>query len=160
MFLDVVLVILGFICLIAGLAGCILPVLPGPPLCYLSFILLQCTPYGQFSVRFFVITAILTIVVTVLDYIVPVWGTQKWGGSKAGMAGAVTGLIIGLFYAPVGFILGPFIGAVAAELIIGRRFQEALKSGFGSFIGFLAGTGLKLALCAVFCFYFVKELIV
>ena len=160
MFWDILLVVLGACSLIIGLIGCVLPVLPGPPLSYLALLLLQWSGYAGFSTRFLIITAILTAIVTILDYFIPIWGTKKWGGSKAGMWGAMAGLVIGLFFSPVGIILGPFLGAVIAELIAGRETNDALKSGLGSFFGFLIGTGLKLTLCVAFCYYFIKELIV
>ncbi len=160
MFFDIVLVILGVCFLLLGLAGCILPALPGPPLSYVALLLLQVTPYADYSTRFLIITAAVATVVTALDYFLPIWGTKRWGGSKAGAIGAILGLILGLFFPPVGFIIGPFLGAVVAELIIGRDSNTALRAGFGSFVGFLVGTGMKLAVCLVFTYYFIKELIV
>ncbi len=160
MALDIILVILGICFLILGIAGCILPMIPGPPLAYIALIFLQLTSYADFSVKFLVITGLLTVIVTVLDFIVPVWGTKKLGGSKAGVWGATAGLVIGLFFSPIGIILGPFVGAVVAELIVGRKMEQALIAGTGSFIGFIFGSALKLTLCFVFCYYFIKELIV
>ena len=159
MALDIILVITGFCFLIVGLLGCVLPAIPGPPLSYVSILLIQITRFADFSVSFLVITAIVTVIVTVVDYILPVWGTQKWGGSRAGTIGAIIGLLAGIFFAPVGIIVGPFAGAVAGELIAGRNIDTAFRSGFGSFIGFLFGTVMKVSLCLAFTFYFIKELI-
>ncbi|MDR2039227.1 MAG: DUF456 domain-containing protein [Bacteroidales bacterium] len=160
MFLDIVLVITGSLFILTGLVGCIVPAIPGPPLSYIGLLLLQATDFADFSTRFLVISAVIMIIVTVLDYFIPVWGTKKWGGSRAGMIGAMVGLVAGLFFPPAGIILGPFLGAVAGELITGRETNDALKSGIGSFIGFLVGTGLKLATCIAFTYYFIKELVV
>ena len=160
MVLDVLLAILGILLLVGGLAGCILPALPGPPLSYIALLILQITRFADFSNRFLIIAAIVTVIVTVADYIVPVWGTKKWGGSKAGAMGSVVGLLVGLFFSPAGIIIGPFAGAVVGELITGRNMNVALRSGFGSFVGFLFGTAMKLAVCMVFTYYFVKELII
>jgi len=158
MVLDIVLVVLGICLLIVGLVGCILPVIPGPPLSYVALLLLQATSFGDFSVAFLVITALITIIVTVADYVLPAWGTKKWGGSRAGTIGAIVGLLIGLFFLPIGIIVGPFVGAFVGELIIGRDTNAALRSGLGSFIGFLLGTVVKLTFCIAFTFYFFKEL--
>jgi uncharacterized protein len=98
-------------------------------------------------------------VVSVLDYIVPVWGTKKFGGSKYGTRGATVGLVLGLFFGPVGIILGPLIGAFVGEMIFKDNIDYALKAGFGSLLGFLTGIGLKLAVSLVITFYFVKALI-
>ena len=159
MILDILLVILGICFLLVGLAGCIVPALPGPPLSYVALLLLQATGFGGFSVKFLLIAAIVTVVVTVVDYLLPMWGAKKWGGSRAGIIGSAIGLLIGLFFLPVGIIVGPFAGAVVGELISGRDSNTALRSGFGAFVGFLLGTGMKLAVCVSFTFYFIKELI-
>ncbi|MDR1667913.1 MAG: DUF456 domain-containing protein [Bacteroidales bacterium] len=159
MILDITLVTFGICLLLLGLAGCILPVIPGPPMSYIALLLLQATRFGDFSLRFLLMGAVVTLVVTVFDYVVPVWATKKMGGSKAGMAGAVIGIIVGLFFPPAGIIIGPFLGAIVGELIAGRDGNTALKSGFGSFVGFLLGTGCKLTVCLVLTWFFVKELI-
>ena len=159
MVLDILLVILGLCFLVGGLVGCILPAVPGPPLSYVALLLLQITQFADFSGKFLFIAAIITVIVTAVDYILPVWGTKKWGGSRAGTIGAVLGLIVGLFFVPVGIFLGPFAGAVLGELIAGRDKKTALRSGFGSLMGFLMGTVMKLTVCIVFTYYFVKQLI-
>ena len=160
MVLDILLIILGFCFLFGGLAGCILPAVPGPPLSYIALLLLQATRFAGFSVRFLLISAVVTLIVTALDYFLPAWGTRKWGGSRAGAIGALLGLLAGLFFPPLGIIVGPFAGAVVGELISGRDSDAALRSGFGSFVGFLLGTGMKLTVCLVFSYYYFRELIV
>jgi uncharacterized protein YqgC (DUF456 family) len=100
----------------------------------------------------------VAIIVTILDYIVPIWGTKKFGGSRSGTIGATIGLIVGLFFGPPGIILGPFIGAVVAELASGHDQKTSLRSGFGSFIGFLTGVVLKLVVSALITFEFIKVL--
>ena len=156
---DYVLLILGIILMILGIIGCLVPVLPGPPISYLGLIMLHVTRFGQFTTTVLVALAGVTIVVTILDYIVPIWGTRKFGGSKYGMRGATVGLIIGLFLGPVGIIVGPLIGAIVGELIFKDDMKYAIKAGFGSLLGFLTGIGLKLAASFIMTFYFVKELI-
>jgi len=157
--LDYVLLILGIILMLIGIIGCLVPVLPGPPLSFLGLILLQVSKFGNFSSTTLIVLAAITIVVTVLDYIVPIWGTKKFGGSKYGTRGATVGLIIGLFLGPVGIIVGPLLGAIVGELIFKDDMGYAVKAGFGSLLGFLTGIGLKLAASFIMTFYFVKELI-
>jgi len=159
MALDIILVVLGFCLLFGGLAGCVLPVIPGPPLSYVALLLLQITKFANFSVKFLVVAAIITTVVTVIDYTLPAWATKRWGGSRAGVVGSILGLLVGLFFMPLGIILGPFAGAVTGELIAGRDSNSALRSGFGSFMGFLFGSAMKLTICFAFAVYFIKELI-
>ena len=160
MVFDILLLLLGFCFLVAGLIGCILPVIPGPPLSYIALLSLQFTRFADFSAKFLWIAAIVTAVVTVVDYIVPAWGTKKFGGSRAGAIGSIAGVIIGLFFAPWGIIAGPFAGAVAGELLAGRDKNAALRSGIGSFIGFLFGVAMKLTVSIAITYYFVKELII
>lgn len=158
--LDIVLITLGIIFLLIGLAGCILPVLPGPPISYVGILLLHFTEKHQFSSQFLIIWAIIAIVVTVLDNVIPVWGTKKYGGSKKAIWGSMIGLVLGLFlFPPFGIIIGPFAGAVVGELMDGKQGNAALRSGFGAFVGFLGGTLLKLVTAGMITFYFFKELI-
>jgi uncharacterized protein len=159
--MDYLLLSLGIILMILGLAGSILPVLPGPPLSYVGLLMLHFTQRYQFSSRFLILWLVVTVVVYLLDYIVPAWGAKKFGGSKRGVWGSVIGLVLGLlFFPPLGIIVGPFVGAVLGELTAGKDSTSALKSGFGSFVGFLTGTILKLIVSGMMTWYFFREMIV
>ena len=138
--------ILSVICLIAGFIGCFVPVIPGPPLSYVGILLLHFTDKELFSITYLIVLLVVVAVVQVLDYIVPSFGSKMLGGSRWGSRGCLAGTIIGMFFLPFGIILGPFLGAVIGELIGGKDFSQALISGLGSFIGFLASTLLKLAI--------------
>jgi uncharacterized protein len=157
--MDIFLAVSGTICIIVGILGSLLPVLPGPPISYAGILLLHFSRYAQYGNRFLILFGALTVIVAVLDYVVPVWGTKKFGGSKYGTWGAAIGVLIGLFFGPFGIILGPFLGAVAGEIIYGKKSNEAFRAGLGSFIGFVTGTLMKLVLSFVMAFYFFKELI-
>lgn len=156
---DYILLILGIILMIIGIIGCLAPVLPGPPLSFLGIILLHFSRFGEFTKTALITFAAITIFVSVVDYIVPIWGTKRFGGSKYGTRGATVGLIIGIFLGPAGIIVGPFAGAVVGELLFKDDMKYALKAGFGSLLGFMTGIGLKLAASCVMTFYFFKELI-
>ncbi len=150
----------GVLLMLLGIMGSFLPVLPGPPLSYLGVLLLQLLPESPFSNRFLLIYAGLTLLVTVVDYVVPVYGSEKMGATKYGIWGSTIGLILGLFFfPPFGLILGPFLGAIAGELIHGKKMNEALRSGLGAFIGFATGTFLKLAFCVWLTYHFIRVLI-
>lgn len=159
--MEILLIVLGSIFIISGILGCVLPIIPGPPLSYIGLLFLHFTARYQFSSKFLIIWAIITVVVYALDYLIPAWGTKRFGGSNRGVWGSIIGLVIGLFFfPPFGIIIGPFVGAVIGELTAGKESGAALKSGFGSFMGFLAGTLLKLITSGMMTWYFVKEIIV
>lgn len=157
--MDILLIILGAICLLTGIIGCVLPVLPGVPLAYVGILLLQLTERVQFSWQFLVIWAVVVVVVQALDYFVPAWGTKRFGGSKWGVWGSTIGMLIGLFFGVWGIILGPFIGAVVFELIDGKNTHAALRAGWGSFVGLMTGTILKLICCGLMTYYFIAALV-
>jgi len=154
--LDVLWVVIGSILLIVGIAGCILPILPGQILSWSSLLILQLTSEPPFTAKFIVIWALVTAGVTLLDYYVPIWGTKKLGGSKKGIWGAAVGLVVGIFFfPPFGLIIGPFFGAYLGELIAGKDSKTAFRSGLGSFFGFVAGTMMKLVISFIMGYYFV-----
>lgn len=154
--MDVLWIVLGIILMVVGLAGCILPFLPGPPLCYLALLIQQLQSTPPYTTKFLLIWAAITLVVTGLDYVIPIYGTKKFGGTKYGMWGCVVGLVAGLWLGPFGLILGPFAGAFAGELIGSATSGIAFRAAVGSFIGFLTGTLLKLIACFVMGWYFVE----
>lgn len=158
--MDILLIILGALCLLIGLAGCLLPALPGPPIAYLALVLLQFTDKVDFSVSLLLFWLGLVVIVQVLDYITPMLGTKYGGGSKWGSRGCMIGTLAGLFFFPPwGIIIGPFIGAVAGELLSGKNSSNALRAGFGAFMGFIVGTMMKFILCGYFIYEFLVALI-
>lgn len=156
---DYLLLTLAIVFMIIGIIGCLVPVLPGPPLSFIGLLILHFTEFAQFRINLLVILGLIAIIVAVFDYVVPIWGTKKFGGTKYGVRGATVGLLIGLFFGPPGIIIGPFIGAVIGELIYKDDFGYAIRAGFGSLIGFMAGIGLKLATSLIITFYFIRGLI-
>lgn len=158
--MDYVLIIFGALLMIGGILGGVLPVLPGPPLSYAGLLLLHFTERYQFTPRFLLIWGVVTAVVYLLDYAIPAWGTKRFGGSRRGVWGSIIGLVIGLFFfPPFGIIIGPFLGAVVGELSAGKTSDAAFRSGFGSFIGFILGTLMKLIASGLMAWHFAKELI-
>lgn len=157
--MDYLFLILGIVLMLVGIAGCLVPVLPGPPLSFIGILLLHISRFGHFTTTYLIVFAAITLVVSVLDYIVPLWGTRRFGGSKYGTRGATVGLVIGIFLGPAGIIIGSLVGAMVGELIFRDDIKYAFKAGFGSLLGFMTGVGLKLAASLVMTFYFIKELI-
>ncbi len=157
--MDTFLIILAGLLLFVSVLGNILPGLPGTPLGYVGLLLLQFTDKAPFTTTFLIIWAVIVIVVQVLDYVVPAWGTKRFGGTKYGIWGSTIGLLIGLFLGPWGIIFGPFAGAVLGEIIKGKGTNEAIRAGFGSFIGLLAGTVVKMICSGFMIYYYITALI-
>lgn len=130
----------------AGLVGCFVPVLPGPPVAYAGFLCLlgaaRCLTWRAAAVAGGVM-----VIATVLDMVVPAWGARKFHSTRWGAWGAVAGAVAGAFFFPAGLLLGPFAGAVAGELLAGRPFGEAAMGGIGAMLGFLFGLAAKLLAC-------------
>ena len=164
--MNVVLIILAVILMLLGIAGSVIPALPGPPLSWVGLLLLHLSSAAQYSVSFLIITAVVAAVITVMDFVFPSLSTKKHGGSKAGIWGCNIGLvvsIIGLPFGPqglLGIIFWPFVGALVGEFVSGKKDKAALRAAWGAFLGFLTGTGLKLAYGLVVAFFVVKDLVV
>ncbi len=151
--------VLGILLMLGGIAGSVLPFLPGPPLSYLALLIQQFKSDSPYSVKFLVTWAIITLVITLLDYVIPMYGTRQFGGSKYGIWGCTVGLIAGIFFSPVGIIVGPFVGAFVGEIIGNNNSENALKAAIGSFLGFVFGTLLKLVACFVMGWYLLKPVL-
>ena len=160
-----VLIALAFLLVLVGLVGAIVPGIAGPPFSFLGLLMVSFIDGINYSTEFLVIMGVIGAIVFALDYMVPVWGTKKFGGTKAGVRGSTIGLILGLLFTivfPVGFIallLGPFIGAYIGEKNAGTDDHKAWRSAFGSFVGFIVGTGLKVIYACVCIYFIVKDLI-
>ena len=155
------LIVMGLVLAIAGIVGCILPFIPGPPLSLLSLVVLSWAKgWEPFSVRFLIIMGLLTALLTVLDYLVPARGAQKYGASKAGIWGSMIGMPLGLFFFPPwGILMGGILGAFLGELLAGKEGSRAFKASWGVFIGYIASTALKLGFSATALFFYLKELL-
>jgi uncharacterized protein len=146
--------IIGSVFMLVGLVGCILPFLPGPPLCYAALLIQQLREEPPFESRFLWIWAGVTVFVVLLEYLIPVYGTKKFGGTRYGVWGSIIGLIAGFWLGPLGIIIGPFVGALVGELLVDSDSHKAFRAALGSFIGFVAGTLLKLIACGIMIYYF------
>ena len=166
--MDILLVILGFLALLAGFVGSIVPAVPGPPLSFVGLLLLQWSGRAGFTPTFLWVWAAVAVAVTVMDNLLPAWMTKRFGGSRMAVWGSVLGLVIGMiFFAPLGLLLGPFLGALAGESFHnylqdkrnrangvdlgavdnGARAIKTLKVALGAFLAFIVGTGAKLISC-------------
>jgi uncharacterized protein YqgC (DUF456 family) len=168
--MDIIWIILAFALAFIGLAGALIPGLPGPPIAFLALVLINFTEKTTYSSRFFVITGLLALIITLLDYYIPIYGTKKLGGSKAGVWGSTIGLLVSLILFPIlGIVIGPFgllgiiaapvLGAYLGEKWAGKADEHAWRSAIGSFLGFLAGTFIKLIYGVTIIYFLVKTLV-
>ncbi len=158
--MDILLLFLGFILMMVGILGSFLPVLPGTPISWVGLFLLHLTKAVPDDWVFLGITLGVAILVFTLDYVIPVWGTKKFGGCRWGMIGTTLGLLIALFFPILGFfgiIIWPFIGALVGELINKADQKTALKAAFGSFLGFLTGTFIKFMVTVIYLGLFIYK---
>lgn len=139
-----ILEIVALLLSVVGVVGCVVPILPGVPICYVGILLCQWVE-PVFSTEQLVMWGVVAVGVTLLDNFLPAVMTKKFGGSKAATRGSLVGIVVGLFAGPVGIILGPFFGALIGELTHdGSNSARAFKVAFGSFAAFICGTGVKL----------------
>jgi uncharacterized protein YqgC (DUF456 family) len=115
---------------------------------------LQLTSAHPFSWQFFITWALVVIALMILDNVIPAYGTKKFGGSAYGIWGCMLGMVVGIFFSPIGLIIGPLAGAFIGELVGGKKSDQAMRSAFGSFMGFLASTVLKVAASGLMGYYF------
>ena len=157
--MDLIILTAAAILLMGGVVGSFLPVLPGPPLAFLGLLIMQLTDEYKFSGNFIWSWLAITVVVTILDYVIPAYGTKRFGGSKYGAWGSMIGLVAGIFLLPIiGIIVGPMLGAFVGELIAGKTSSQSLKAAWGSFLGFLAGAFLKLTVCFIMIYYYLDQI--
>lgn len=154
--MEYLLLIIGFICMLTGIVGSFLPVLPGPTVSWFGILLLYLCPGIPYNYWILGITLVIAILIAILDYVIPAKGTKRFGGSKYGIWGTNIGLIVGLFFPPLGFIIGPFLGALLGELLFDSKdHKRALKAATGSLLGFLAGTFIKFIIAIIYLGLFI-----
>jgi uncharacterized protein YqgC (DUF456 family) len=161
--MDVLVIIIAVALGFVGLLGCIVPVIPGPPLSYLGLLTIYlwhdtAPDAGPLSGKFMLVWLGITVAVTILDYIVPVLFTKVTRGSKEAVRWSIAGTIVGmLFFPPFGIIIGAFLGAFLGEIIVhNKNLGASLLSGMGSLLGFVFGIGIKFAASGTMMYYIFK----
>lgn len=139
--------ILCAILTVTGLAGMLLPVLPGAPLLFLGLLFgAWAEGFSYVGVWTLLVLAVMAALTYVVEFAASVLGVKKFGGSRQAMVGAALGGVIGLFFGVPGILLGPFIGAVIGELSLQRSLDQASRAGFGTVVGLAIGVAGKLAI--------------
>ncbi|MBR3939392.1 MAG: DUF456 domain-containing protein [Bacteroidales bacterium] len=167
--MNTTLIIIAVVLAIVGFLGAIIPGIPGTPLSFIALLLLFFIPEMKYTTVFILVMGFFCAVITVLDYVIPIYGTKKLGGTKMGVRGSTIGLIVSILVLPLlgvvigpfgigGIILGPFVGAYIGEIMAGNS-ENAFRSAIGSFLGFLAGTFIKIIYGIVVIVYVSKDVI-
>ena len=168
--MEYLIFLLAVICVIIGIVGDVVPGLPGVPISYAAMLLLHFFTGITYSNETLIIYGVLCAVITIVDYFVPIWGTKKFGGTKAGVRGSTIGLVVGVVVLPIlgivigpfgliGILAGPFVGAYIGEKMSGVDDNLAWRSAIGSFVGFVAGTLLKVVYSIVVAVVVLKDII-
>jgi uncharacterized protein YqgC (DUF456 family) len=157
---EATMIVVGSILILLGLAGSVLPILPGPPLSFIGLFLLALLKHFSppLTPTLVIILAIVTILVILMDYILPLLGAKRYGASKWGVWGSVLGMVIGIFWSPFAILVGAFVGAVVVEWLAGKKKGEALRAGWGVVMGTLFATILRLGVSGMMTYYFVLAL--
>jgi uncharacterized protein YqgC (DUF456 family) len=144
--------VIGAILVLVGLAGIVLPALPGLPLVFAGMVLAAWAEhFTRIGISTLVALGVLTLLSLAVDFWAAALGAKRVGASRLAIAGAVIGTIAGLFFGIVGVFIGPFCGALLGELVHGRRLDpaavgQATKVGVGTWLGIVLGIALKLTL--------------
>lgn len=159
--MELTLIIIGLLLAILGFVGCLLPVLPGPPLSYIALLVLSfARDWQAFSISFLVIAGIVAVAVSILDFLIPPAGAKRYGASRYGFWGSLIGMVLGLiFFSVPGMFIGGWAGAVLGELYGGKTGKGAMRAGWGAFLGNLVAIGLKMAFSAALIIIYIKEMI-
>ena len=139
--------VLAWALVLVGVAGTVLPALPGVPLVFAGMLLAAWA--GDFEVvgpGMLVLLGLMTALSVVVDFLAAALGAKRVGASRLAVVGAVLGTFVGVFFGPLGLLGGPFVGALVGELIHVRELRQATRVGIGTWIGVVVGTVLKLGL--------------
>ncbi len=138
---------LAVVLVLVGIAGVVLPALPGLPLVFAGMLLAAWAgDFQQIGWVTLVVLGLLTALSFAVDIFATAMGAQRVGASRKALAGAVLGTFAGLFFMPIGLFVGPFAGALLGELWHGRELRQATKVGLGTWLGIVLGIVLKLGL--------------
>lgn len=146
--------------IIGGLVGTVFPALPGTVLILVGFLTYGLiTGFDSLTIWFFFGQIVLVTLSYLIEFLATAFGVKMFGGSKAAAWGAVFGSLLVFFLGPIGIIVGPLLGAIAGELIMGEQIKQALHSGFGSFLGFIGGVIANLIISGLMIAWFVWEIV-
>lgn len=156
--LDILWIVLGVILILVGVIGCFLPIVPGPTLAYIGLLVTQLKESPPYTSKFLFLWALVIVGTVLLDYLLTPMATKQFGGSQKGVIGSTVGLILGIFFfPPLGFIIGPLLGAYLGEIIDGKTTRASMKAALGALVGLITGSLLKLVVVVIIGYYFIQS---
>ncbi len=161
MVIDILAAVLGTVVVVGGLIGCIIPVLPGPPVAYVALLLVSWAGgWNVYAVWLLIVTAVAAVGAAMLDSILPIVTSRRSGAGKAGIWGSVLGMLVGtIFFPPFGTVIGAFLGALAGEMLVMGEGRNPMKAALGVFTGTMLATVIKLSVSGVIAVLFVRGLL-
>lgn len=157
---QVLLYVLGALALAGGIAGVVLPAIPGSALLAAGALLVGWADgFERVSGLTVGVCAALALVIWAVDLVAGLLGAKLFGASRWAVIGSAVGLLVGLFLGLPGIVLGPAVGALAFEYARDPNFEQALRSGVGAFVGFVLGSAVKVALAFVLVGLLVLDLV-
>lgn len=140
--------VLSAVLILVGLIGTVVPALPGVPLVFAGMWLAAWADHFEHvGTLTLIVLGVLCVIALAIDFVAGLLGAKRVGASSRAIWGAMIGTVVGLFFGLPGIVFGPFLGAVAGELLVGSRLDRAAHVGIGTWLGLLFGTLAKLALC-------------
>lgn len=157
--IDTIAIIIVSIFFLASLVGTVLPIIPEAPLIVVGIVIYGLIAgFDNLGLSFFIGQIILAFAVIGVDYLTTAIGSRYFGGSKAAMWGSALGLLVGLFFFPIGLLIGPFLGAAIADFIFRGRTDQAIRSGVGASLGFWSALPIKLIIKGIMIGWFITRI--
>lgn len=148
--METLIILIALLLSVIGILGCIIPAVPGPPVNLIAMLFLQWA-ISPFRLRELLIWTAVTILIVIIDYLLPLWTAKKFGATRQGIYGGLIGMIAGMFLTPIGMIAGLLIGSMVGDLLANRTLSQATRSATGSLLGTFLTMGLKLICSGWMC---------
>ncbi|MED5355081.1 MAG: DUF456 domain-containing protein [Bacteroidota bacterium] len=149
--MDLFLIIISSLLIILGMVGSFMPIIPGPLTSWFGLFIFNLIPTVEIDNTILVITFIISIIIFILDNLIPIYGSKYFGATKYGIIGASIGLVVGILSPiPFGILIGPIFGALIGELMFNNDLKKSIKSSIGVLIGFLASSLIKFVTCIAY----------
>lgn len=158
--IDTIAIIIVSVFFLISLVGTVLPMIPEAPLIVIGMVIYGLIAgFDELSLYFFIGQIILALAIIGVDYLTTAFGSRYFGGSKPAMWGSAIGLLVGLFFFPIGLLIGPFLGAALADYAFRRNSDQAIRSGVGASLGFWAALPFKLILKGIMIGWFFTRIL-